>query len=86
MRPGRIMCFRPWEKPDGSTLIYHIRKGVRFALDPTSEASRLVGGREFTAADVVWFFRYTYAGGHIGKNYPYLIDMKNLENEVFYQY
>ena len=45
-----------WETPDPLTYIFHIRQGVHFALDSDSEASRLVGGRELTADDVV----YTY--------------------------
>ncbi|HLB27974.1 MAG TPA: ABC transporter substrate-binding protein, partial [Dehalococcoidales bacterium] len=40
-----------------ATLVYQIRKGVRFALNPGSEASRLVNGREMTADDVVYSLR-----------------------------
>ncbi len=36
------------------TLVYQIRQGVNFALDPASEASRLVNGRQMTADDVVY--------------------------------
>ncbi|UCD08064.1 MAG: ABC transporter substrate-binding protein, partial [Dehalococcoidales bacterium] len=36
------------------TLIYQIRPGIHFTLNPDSEASRLVGGREVTADDVVY--------------------------------
>ncbi|MFC1954170.1 ABC transporter substrate-binding protein, partial [Chloroflexota bacterium] len=43
-----------WEMPDQSTLIFHIRKGVHYALNPQSEASRLMGGREFTSEDVAF--------------------------------
>lgn len=43
-----------WETPDPLTVIYHIRKGVNWALDPASEASKLVNGRELTADDVAW--------------------------------
>ncbi len=47
------------EEPD--TLIFHIRQGVHWALNPDSEASRLVNGREFTAYDAArslndWYF------------------------------
>jgi len=42
-----------YEILDPKTLVFHIRKGVHFALEPASEASRLVGGREMTADDVV---------------------------------
>jgi peptide/nickel transport system substrate-binding protein len=34
-------------------MTFHIRKGVRWALNPNSEASKLVNGRELTADDVV---------------------------------
>ena len=43
-----------WSMPDDTTLIFNIRQGVHFALDPDSEASRLVGGRELDAYDVEW--------------------------------
>lgn len=43
-----------WETPDDETLIYHIRRGVRWGLNPNFEASRLVGGRELTADDVAF--------------------------------
>ena len=39
---------------DVGTLVYQIRPGVHYALNPDSEASRLVGGREVTADDVVF--------------------------------
>ncbi|MBI2830334.1 MAG: ABC transporter substrate-binding protein, partial [Chloroflexi bacterium] len=37
-----------------SSVTWNIRKGVRWALNPNSEASRLVNGRELTADDVVF--------------------------------
>ena len=43
-----------WEIVDDRTVRFHIRKGIHFALNPDSEASRLVGGREMTAHDVVY--------------------------------
>lgn len=51
------------------TLVYQIRPGIHFALNPDSEASRLVNGREITADDVVYTLdqivrnpnSYTYA-------------------------
>ena len=39
------------------TLVYEIRQGVHFALDPGNEASRLVGGREMTVDDVIFTLR-----------------------------
>jgi peptide/nickel transport system substrate-binding protein len=43
-----------WETPDDVTIIYRLRQGVHFALNPSSEASRLVNGRELVADDVVF--------------------------------
>ncbi|MBI4283032.1 MAG: hypothetical protein HY663_01020, partial [Chloroflexi bacterium] len=56
---GRFESFGPgvaesWEIPEIGTWILKIRRGVHFALNPASEASRLVNGREFTADDAVW--------------------------------
>jgi peptide/nickel transport system substrate-binding protein len=46
-----------WEIPELGTIIFHIRKGVHYALNPNSEASRLMNGREVTAQDVVFTFK-----------------------------
>ncbi|MDR3121221.1 MAG: ABC transporter substrate-binding protein [Clostridiales bacterium] len=46
-----------WEIIGDDTIIYHIRKGVHFGLNPDSEASRLVNGRELTGADVAYSIR-----------------------------
>jgi len=43
-----------WEHPEEDTIIFHLRKGVHYALNANSEASRLVNGRELTADDVVF--------------------------------
>ena len=43
-----------WEILDDRTVRFKIRKGIHFALDPSSEASQLVGGREMNAHDVVY--------------------------------
>ena len=42
-----------WEIPELGTVIFNIREGVQFAMDPDNEASVLVGGRSVTADDVV---------------------------------
>jgi ABC-type transport system substrate-binding protein len=42
---------------DAGTLEFTIRKGVHFGLDSSSEASRLVNGRELTAEDVLYSFK-----------------------------
>ncbi len=49
-----------WEFVDDTTVIWHVRHGVKYALDPNNEASRLVNGREFTADDVVWNIKRIY--------------------------
>jgi peptide/nickel transport system substrate-binding protein len=49
-----------WEWPDSNTIIFHFREGVHFALNPDSEASRLVNGREVTADDFVYSYKRTY--------------------------
>ena len=41
---------------DTGILVYQIRDNINFALDPDSEASKLVGGRKMTADDVVFSF------------------------------
>ena len=43
-----------WEIPAIGTVIFKIRRGVHYALDPANEASRLVNGRELTADDAVF--------------------------------
>ncbi|MFC2038756.1 ABC transporter substrate-binding protein [Chloroflexota bacterium] len=43
-----------FEIPEVGKAIFKIRKGVRYALNPNSEASKLVNGREVTADDVVF--------------------------------
>ncbi len=42
-----------WEIPELGTIIFNIRKGVQFAMDPDNKASILVGGRSVTADDVI---------------------------------
>ena len=52
-----------WETPDPLTYIFHIRSEVHYALDPDSEASRLVNGRELTADDVAYNWQRNNAQG-----------------------
>jgi len=42
------------EAKNEGTLVYQIRKGIHWGLNPKSEASRLVNGREFTTDDAVY--------------------------------
>lgn len=46
-----------WEMPGQDTIIYHLRRGVRWALD-AKEASKLTGGRELVADDVVFSLKW----------------------------
>lgn len=43
-----------WDLSDPASATFFIRRGIRWGLNPNSEASRLVGGRELTADDVVF--------------------------------
>ena len=43
-----------WESPEPGHLILKIRQGIHYGLNPDSEASRLVGGRELTSADILY--------------------------------
>ncbi|MEK7353382.1 MAG: ABC transporter substrate-binding protein [Chloroflexota bacterium] len=43
-----------WDLPDSTTIIWHLRKGVRFAKNPKAEKNSLVNGREMVADDWVW--------------------------------
>ena len=43
-----------YELPEVGRIILHIRKGIRFGLNPDSAASRLVNGRELTGDDVAY--------------------------------
>ena len=52
---GDIM--QGWElSSDMTAVTCHMKQGVRWGLDTTSEASRLVNGRELTADDVAYSF------------------------------
>ncbi len=42
-----------WEIPEVGTVLFHIRHGISFAINPVSEASRSVNGREINALDIV---------------------------------
>jgi len=42
-----------WEMPAVGTYVFHIKKGIHYAVNGDNAASRLVNGREVTADDVV---------------------------------
>ena len=70
---GRIV--ESWKIPEIGIWIFKIRQGVHFALNPASEASRLVNGRELTADDIVWNVRLyhtdpTYPNSATRVSYP----------------
>ena len=67
-----------WDTPDPLTYIFHIRQGVHWALDPDSEASRLVNGRELTADDVVYSFQRNLGRGDFTESSARKYDASNL--------
>jgi len=62
LKTGYIAASTKWTvdtaKKEG-TIVYQIRRGIHWALNPASEASRLVGGRELTADDVAQSLKRT---------------------------
>ncbi|MFC2056333.1 ABC transporter substrate-binding protein, partial [Chloroflexota bacterium] len=77
LRDGRIA--ESWELPkkiegETATVIWNIRKGIYWALNPASEASSLVGGRELTADDVVFTLDKStnYSGAYLYRGNPEL--------------
>jgi peptide/nickel transport system substrate-binding protein len=72
-KSGRVAESVKWAvdpAKDEGTIVYQIRKGIRWALNPNSEASVLVNGRELTADDVVFTFQWatTYAQAYVYMN------------------
>ncbi len=70
-----------WEvKPDAETVVFHVRKGVHFALNPNSQASRLVSGREMTADDVVFSIKRLFTTSTCGncQEYPWDTHIESL--------
>src|SRR3990172_2370819 len=61
---------------DKGTLVYQVRKGMRYGLNPKSDASKLVNGREMTADDVVFSLKQliTDTRAYMYKAYPELRD------------
>lgn len=47
-----------WEIPEIGTMMLKVRRGVHWAMNPDSEASVLMNGREVTPED--WIFNHTY--------------------------
>jgi len=72
----RPLAAESWEIPEIGTLIFNIRKGVKYSFNPALEASRLVNGREFTVNDVIASFkRHTTSGALIPSLYRGAPDM-----------
>ena len=64
IKQGTGCLAESWEWPDNETIIYHIRKGVRFHDIPP------VNGREMTAEDVVYSIkRFLAEGSWLGSVY-----------------
>jgi len=47
------------------TIIYQVRRGVHWSLNPSNEASRLVNGREMTTDDVVFSMKRSISGSYL---------------------
>jgi peptide/nickel transport system substrate-binding protein len=56
------MLAEAWEMPAIGTIIFKVRRGVHWALNPNSEASRLMNGREVTPDD--WTANFNYLLHH----------------------
>jgi len=63
-----------WEIEMPDTITYNIRKGVRFSFNPELEASRMVGGREITAEDIVYNLRTYYIDEPKSKSYGFALE------------
>jgi len=63
-----------WDLVEPGHVIFKIRQGIHFGLNPDSEASRLVGGRELIAEDVAYSITriMTNPGTYINLNTPEL--------------
>lgn len=55
---GTGVLAESWEIPELGTIVFKVRRGVHWALNPKSEASRLMNGREVTADDWIASFNY----------------------------
>jgi len=64
-----------WEFRDANTIVFHIRKGVRFHNKPPTN------GREVTAEDVVFSLKRLWEteGGYIYKSYSWKKHMESIE-------
>jgi peptide/nickel transport system substrate-binding protein len=52
LKTGAVV--QSWDVPEAGHLIFHVRQGVHYGLNPNLEASRLVNGRELTSADIIF--------------------------------
>ncbi|MFC2021443.1 ABC transporter substrate-binding protein [Chloroflexota bacterium] len=69
------------EIPEPGVWVLKIRQGVHWGLNPKSEASRLMNGREFTADDIVFNFnRYiTEDAAYVKAGQPALAEASSIE-------
>ncbi|MBI2852147.1 MAG: ABC transporter substrate-binding protein [Chloroflexi bacterium] len=69
-----------WEVPKPGVWNMNLRRGVRFGLDPTSEASRLVNGREWDIEDAILNFKQrTQPGSWTSFNQPRTLTNTSVE-------
>ena len=87
MNPGQgLDDFRPYlaesvSYPEPGVIVLKVRQGVHYGLNPDSEASRLVNGREMTADDWVENMNMflNFPNAFIKNSYPFMVSQIKLE-------
>jgi peptide/nickel transport system substrate-binding protein len=67
-----------WDMPDGQTIVFHIRRGCNFFINPDSAATKLVNGREFNADDAVFNLNRVFFEAKASDKYTIAADQKPL--------
>ncbi len=65
-----------WALPDDGTVVFHIRPGVHYSLNPNSAGSKLVNGREFVADDAVFNLNRVFFQAQKADKYSLPADQK----------
>jgi peptide/nickel transport system substrate-binding protein len=65
-----------WEFPDGETIVFHIRRGCNYFVNPDSPATKLVNGREFNAEDAAFNINRVFFEATKSDKYTTLADQK----------
>ncbi len=72
LKTGAVV--QSWDIPEAGHVIFHVRQGVHYGLNPNNEASRLVNGRELTASDIAFSLQRlcTEPRAYVKLSYPRL--------------